>query len=729
MGDSGRTLVPRRTLLSRFGIRGKVYLWGLVVLLLAFVIVGSLLWLTAGQQASQRAEAQIDSALQGFQADFDQQTQDLETLANWLVVQPPMVGLVQSHDAAGLSQYLKPWTQASIVDSLTVCDGEGIVLTRVRRDQPVSGGDSILASSGVPQALRGQSSQGLERDKFGRLQGRLIVPIRAGSQSPPIGALVLGFFLDGQFLERLTDQGLAEVAVVYQNQIAVTSLKDAQGKPLIGLPTPPQVLLAEQAARPSAPVVLTTDRGQYLFKFRPLESPAHTPVGMYGMGISLASVEERRAALFRGFELAFAIAVVCVTGASYLYTRLFTAPIRVLDNAARGMAHGDLSTSIVLPDRDELGDLGRQLDNMRQQLQQAMQKATLERNRYEAIVRCMGVAAVVTDPEHRLASLNPAAEALLRQPQSAMEGRPWKDIFSEVSQPNPVVPSFWNLEQPGGIGQAGRIIRGSYRLRAQPQVVLDVISTPVPNHEGPAGYVHIIQDVSAQEQLLRTKDEFAMNVAHELRGPLASLRAFVELLREDYATMTKRDSKLLLQALQRAVVKFQRLVENLIDIGTVQAGQFQVRPLSEALGNIMDEATSQVEALLMASEQHLELEVPDPSIHVLADRPRVVQVLVNLLTNASKYSPEKETIRLSTQQDGDFIRIQVTDHGGGISPDAQIHLFERFYRVKRGDDEGLGIGLGLALSKAIVEAHGGQIGVESQVGAGSTFWFSLPEVK
>ncbi len=718
-----------RTLVPRVGITAKVYLWGLLVLLLGFLIVAGISWVIAENQARTQIEGEIDGSLGGFQADFDQKTKDLETLGQWLVGQPDFVRMVQARDSAGLASYLKPWTQASIIDALTVSDSQGLVLTRVRLDQPTIQGDNILTSAGIPEALKGHPSSGLERDLFGRFQGRFILPIYAAREAPPIGALVLGFFLDGDFLNHVSNEGTNQVAIAYQDRIVVSTLTDQQGRPWIGWPAPTEVVVAERENRASPTVTVQMPTGAYLFKFKPLQSPAHQTVGMYGLGLSSASIEAQRSALLRSFGLGFLIAAIVIAAAAYLFARVFISPLRTLESAAESMAKGDLSTNITFSRRDELGDLARRMDNMRQQLHQALLTAGLEKSRYEAIIRCMGVASIVTDNNHQIVAANPTAELVLRQSQADLLNRPWPDIFNPVGQSDYPIPSFWDLESPGNIGKTVPVIHGRFRLRAQPRILLDVISSAVQIGTESAGSVHMIQDVSAEEQLLRSKDEFVLNVAHELRGPTASVRALIEVLWEDYANISKRDAKLLIGTLQRATVKFQRLVENLIDIGTVQAGQFHVQPQPNELAPIVKEAASQVEALIRSSEQALELDVVDPSIMVLADERRVIQVIVNLLTNASKYSPENQPIALSTRRQGNFVRIEVTDHGPGIPPEAQLRIFERFYRVKRESEEAIGIGLGLALAKAIVEAHGGQIGLESEVGQGSTFWFTLPEVK
>jgi signal transduction histidine kinase len=368
---------------------------------------------------------------------------------------------------------------------------------------------------------------------------------------------------------------------------------------------------------------------------------------------------------------------------------------------------------------------------MRQQLRQAFQSVTLEKSRNAAIIQHMGVAAVITDHSLNIAAVNPAAEALLKQSQANLLDKSWHTVF-DVNGVNGLdgkaSPPFWSLGETEAGGNHNLMVRGRFPLRAHSQITLDVISTQVEVEGEPAGFVHILQDASAQEQLVRAKDEFIMNAAHELRGPLASLRASIELLVEDYATMSKPDLGVMLRTMQRAVVKFQGLVENLVDMGNIQAGRFRVRPVSTQLSGLIQDALAQVDPLLRGRGQSTEVKIDCPSVFVSADRPRIVQVLINLLTNASKYGPEREPITLSAHSDEGCVVIEVTDRGAGIAPEEQAHLFQRFYRGRRAEEEGIGIGLGLALAREIVTAHGGQMDVRSQIGEGTTFWFSLPKV-
>src|SRR5437764_9289631 len=167
------------------------------------------------------------------------------------------------------------------------------------------------------------------------------------------------------------------------------------------------------------------------------------------------------------------------------------------------------------------------------------------------------------------------------------------------------------------------------------------------------------------------------------------------------------------------------LMEDLLSAGAIQSGHFVVAPRKTSVQAIIDDALEIVGPAIQARGQRLEIEVPANAPRVLADQRYARQVLTNLLANASKYSPEESMIRLVVHPNSRLVRISVEDQGPGIAPEQQAGLFERFYRV-RTDSDAPGVGLGLAIAKGIVEAHGGSIGLDSQVGSGTCVWFTLP---
>jgi PAS domain S-box-containing protein len=444
-----------------------------------------------------------------------------------------------------------------------------------------------------------------------------------------------------------------------------------------------------------------------------------------GQPLRLYTLDE--SALYRALFTALLLCIAALIVIALYVARIWTNRIRALDTTTQRLAAGDLSTAIPAPNAKELAALAANMDLMRQHWRAVLENFALKEKRYATVVESLDAAAVITDAQQTILALNSAAETLLRQKREQVLGLAWYKLFAFAQSQDHSLASFWQTIGAGMNGHTHATLRGRFPLQSFPQVVLDVVSTPVVLDGTAQGYVHMLKDASELEQVTREKDEFLLSVAHELRGPLAAQRASIELLLQDYASLNKRDLGGVIRILHRSVVNFQGLVENLVDIGRLRAGRFTVISTATPLHRLVQDAVLQIEPLLQAKGQQLEMQIKTPpDCNVMVDRPRVIQVLLNLLRNANKYGLEDQPITLTTFCEGAYAFIEVTDRGPGIAPEEQAGLFQRFYRVKRVEEEGAGIGLGLALAKGIVEAHGGQIGLRSQIGEGATFWFSVP---
>lgn len=173
----------------------------------------------------------------------------------------------------------------------------------------------------------------------------------------------------------------------------------------------------------------------------------------------------------------------------------------------------------------------------------------------------------------------------------------------------------------------------------------------------------------------------------------------------------------------------QTLVDNLLESASIETGHFRVSPRPSNLGEIMAEAIRTMQPLLDKRGQHLVVELPAAVPVAQADPRRMVQVLVNLLSNASKYGPDEAEILIGATAGDDWVRVTIADRGPRIPPEQQEEVFRRFVHPAVVNDEAQhGAGLGLSVVKAIVEAHGGQVGVDDRPGGGSVFWFTLPRV-
>jgi len=234
------------------------------------------------------------------------------------------------------------------------------------------------------------------------------------------------------------------------------------------------------------------------------------------------------------------------------------------------------------------------------------------------------------------------------------------------------------------------------------------------------------REASQREVLDRLKDEFVLTASHELRSPLTSVQGFAELLMLERDNLTPRQVETVGVILDNSR-HLVRLLNDLLDLARSDAGRLVIRPQPTELAPLIEDSVRLMRAQTDAANQSLSARIdPDlPAVEAEADRIR--QVLVNLLTNAHEYSPEGASISVMAQVADAEMEIAVSDNGPGIPPDQLEHIFERFVRGEAGLTQRVGgTGLGLPISKSLVELHGGRLEVDSTVGVGSTFSFRLP---
>jgi PAS domain S-box-containing protein len=226
------------------------------------------------------------------------------------------------------------------------------------------------------------------------------------------------------------------------------------------------------------------------------------------------------------------------------------------------------------------------------------------------------------------------------------------------------------------------------------------------------------------QQATRARDEMLAVVAHDLRNPLNTVSMSCSLLLESASGSERPTEQKQLSIMRRATERMNRLIHDLLDVKRIEQGRLAVDPRPETMSAIIRDAVDMLRPLADAQAVALESEIPDDLPKVLADPPRIQQVLSNLVGNAIKFTPRGGRITLRANPESAEVRLAVIDTGPGIPPDQLPHVFGRFWQARTSDTRG--IGLGLAIARGIVEAHRGRIWVESRLGEGSAFYFTVP---
>ena len=232
-----------------------------------------------------------------------------------------------------------------------------------------------------------------------------------------------------------------------------------------------------------------------------------------------------------------------------------------------------------------------------------------------------------------------------------------------------------------------------------------------------------IASLEAQRELARMQDEFVSTISHELRTPLGFIKGYsTTLLRED-TDWEPETVKEFLVIIDEETDRLRELIDNLLDSSRLQTGILAMTIAPTRIGAVLRDTTSRTRSLYPDMPLNIEIDEKLPEISM--DATRISQVIDNLVSNASKYGGGSD-ILIRGYLVGDYLRIEVEDHGPGINPEHIPHLFERFYRVQESSQSARGTGLGLYICRKIIEAHDGEIGVASTPGEGSLFFFTLP---
>jgi two-component system, OmpR family, phosphate regulon sensor histidine kinase PhoR len=445
------------------------------------------------------------------------------------------------------------------------------------------------------------------------------------------------------------------------------------------------------------------------------------PAVVIRMALPLAEVDASVSELRRRIYGASLVILLLGGVISLIYFRVFAARVERLKDFSRRVAEGDFRPLPAERPRDELADLASALNETAAWMDQTIRSLSGERNRSSAILRSMVEGVAVIDAQERLVFCNRAFSEIWNFDSAAIEGRP-------------VIEAVRNSDL---LGLIRRALRGEEGLRSEIAMGIvqhrnfSVTATPVQAleaaalNEKPSGAVVVLHDVTELRRLERVRHDFVANVSHEFKTPLTAIQGFAETLLSG-ALEDPRNNRRFLEIIRDHATRLAVLTDDLLKLARIEAGKLEVQFVPVQLAEVIERCTET--SLLKANRKRIALEVDvPPTLPVVhGDASLLRDVVQNLLDNAVQYTPEGGRVRISATAGPREAVVTVDDTGIGIPLADQERIFERFYRVDAARSrEAGGTGLGLSIAKHIVEAHGGRLWVESEVGHGSKFSFSV----
>jgi two-component system, NtrC family, sensor histidine kinase KinB len=431
------------------------------------------------------------------------------------------------------------------------------------------------------------------------------------------------------------------------------------------------------------------------------------------------------AAGMSGFMIAVTIAAFLIGIATSIYlTNRLTRPLSVLAQAVRRIAEGDLQARARVEGRDEIAQVARELNVMTDRLAEYRSSSLGEllqaQQSSQAAIDSIADPVIVLNADGSLLNVNRACETLLGL--STESPQPFANV-------EPAVRAVIDRMRQHVLEKGGFVPRGleeavAVSTREGTRYLLPRANPVVGEGGGTLGLTIVLQDVTRLRRFDELKTDMVATVAHEFRTPLTSLRMAIHLCTEGVAGPLTPKQADLLYAARDDCERLQSIVDDLLDLSRIQGGQMELNRRSVSAAALIARALDEHRAQARQGEVDLDVGAPSVDRPVIADPERMDLVLGNLLANAIRHTPAHGRVDVRAAPDGDELRFEVRDTGPGIAPEHLPRLFERFYRTP--DAPSGGAGLGLYICKEIVTAHGGRIGVESDLGHGAVFWFTLP---
>lgn len=454
-------------------------------------------------------------------------------------------------------------------------------------------------------------------------------------------------------------------------------------------------------------------------------SPLHEKVMSFELGaFDLTGLEPQVLALLGGFFLCATVILIIL----FMISR----SMRTLRKGAERFASGDLTQAIEVDGPLQVASLGESLNKMAQQLGDRLRTVIEQRNELETVLASMVEGVIAFDLDERILNFNRASELFLRMSVRDVIGRSIHEVIrnpglqslvAQVLEADTPVEADLVLTLPVlDPKDPARTIYREHYLQAQGTALRDARSKRV-------GGLIVLHDVTEMRRLEKVRRDFVSNVSHEIKTPISTIKASAETLIDSGLLQQEEEGvPNFLAIVARQADRLHAIVEDLLTLARLeQEGETSHVELAiGSVSNVIEDAMETCSAKAQAKQIIIEFQCEE-NLQAHINAPLLEQAIVNLMDNAIKYSSEKSIVEITAQTTGNWIQIDIQDHGQGIEAEHLPRLFERFYRSDKARSRALGgTGLGLSIVKHVSTVHGGTIEVQSKIGMGSTFRISLP---
>lgn len=395
----------------------------------------------------------------------------------------------------------------------------------------------------------------------------------------------------------------------------------------------------------------------------------------------------------------------------------FSRPIKDITDAVKEMARGNLRKRISYQIDDELGVLASAVNDMAESLDQNMREISEVKNRLEALLSNTVNGILMVDTKGKVNYANPMALSLLSI-DAALLGRKYVELIG----------NYEIVETIDKVKKECKLMRKEVILHTRDEKAIDVSVVPLLGEKEAScsGVLIVLNDITEIKRLERVRKDFVANVSHELKTPITTISGFAETLLSEGKECENiyEFSSIIYEEAQR----LKKLIDKLLELSRLESGKVQLNIQTVDMVKIIETAIKTVKERSNLRDEFICFKKEKEEIYVDGDPDLIIQVLFNLLDNAVNYSSGDEAVEVILEDGEETVKVVVEDKGEGIPEKEKARIFERFYRIdKTRSRKTGGTGLGLSIVKHLVENHGGTVGVESSVGEGSKFWFTLPK--